>query len=107
MKTQTFINQFLTNTDETGRFIVKSLRTKKTYFVEPIITQHTPKWGSIDPATGDLMNKKGSGKYTGAIKEEDSLITVENGFKNIKMLDKGKSPFAYIEELDSQYPTVS
>lgn len=28
--------RFLTNTDETGRFIVKSLTTGKTYYVEPI-----------------------------------------------------------------------
>jgi hypothetical protein len=30
--------RFLTNTDETGRFIVKSLVTGKKYYVEPIGT---------------------------------------------------------------------
>lgn len=51
-------SQFLTNTDETGRFIVFSVRTGKTYYVEPIVNGNTPEWGSIDPATGDLMHKK-------------------------------------------------
>lgn len=36
--------RFLTNTDETGRFIVKSLVTGKKYYVEPI---GTPLIGAI------------------------------------------------------------
>lgn len=71
--------QFLANTDETGRFIVTSQRTGKTYFVEPIVGAKTPEWGSVDPATGKLMHKKGDGKYTGGITAKESLITEENG----------------------------
>jgi len=97
-------SKFLTNTDETGRFIVYSQRTGKTYFVEPIEGAHTPKWGSIDPATGNLMHKKGDGKYKGGIRADESLITEENGFKNIKMLDVGTSPHLAIDFIDSQYP---
>lgn len=37
--------RFLTNTDETGRFIVKSLTTGKTYYVEPIGNGHPADWG--------------------------------------------------------------
>lgn len=96
--------KFLTNTDETGRFIYHSMRTGKTYYVEPILGAHTPEWGSIDPATGKLMHKKGDGKFTGAIKAKDSLITEENGFKNIQMLDVGVSPFHALEVLDAKYP---
>lgn len=96
--------KFLTNTDETGRFIVYSPRTGKTYFVEPIEGAHTPKWGSIDPATGNLMHKKGDGKYKGGIRADESLITEENGFKNIRMLDVGVSPHLAIDYIDSQYP---
>ena len=33
MNKEEFAKKFLTNTDETGRFIVKSLRTGKTYYV--------------------------------------------------------------------------
>lgn len=36
--------RFLTNTDETGRFIVKSLTTGKTYYVEPIGNGHPADW---------------------------------------------------------------
>jgi hypothetical protein len=99
--------RFLTNTDETGRFIVKSQRTGKTYFVEPIDGQSKTDWtdwGSIDPATGKLMNKPGFRKYAGAVKPEDSMITKENGFSKIHNLEPGMSPHAYIEHLDSQYP---
>jgi hypothetical protein len=96
--------KFMTNTDETGRFIVYSERTGRSYFIEPIITAHTPKWGSIDPATGKLMNKKGVGKYTGAIQEDESLITEANGFEKIRMLDRGVSPLHAIEVIDAEYP---
>lgn len=98
--------QFLANTDETGRFIVTSQRTGKTYFVEPIVGAKTPEWGSVDPATGKLMHKKGDGKYTGGITAKESLITEENGFKNIEMLDIGCSPFHAIEVRDAKYPSV-
>lgn len=96
--------KFLTNTDETGRFLYYSERTGKTYAVEPILGAKTPVWGSVDPATGNLMHKKGDGKYTGAVKANESLITEENGFKNIQMLDIGVSPFHALEVLDAKYP---
>src|ERR1035437_3490476 len=105
----TLRSRFLTNTDETGRFIVFSSRTGRSYFVEPIITEQTPKWGSIDPATGNLMHKKGDGKYTGGIKPAESMITVENGFASdkITMLDRGTSPHNAIDVIDARYPTVN
>jgi hypothetical protein len=94
---------FLQNTDHTGRFVVTSSRTGKSYAVEPIGKFKTD-WGSIDPATGKLMNKKGAGKFRGAIDEKDSMITEANGFVNIKMLDAGTSPMHAIQVLDAQYP---
>lgn len=102
----TFRSKFLTKTDETGRFIVFSERTGRSYFVEPIVTKKTQEWGSIDPATGNLMHKKGDGKYTGGIKPTESLITVENGFSadKITMLDIGVSPYHAIDVMDAKYP---
>jgi hypothetical protein len=101
-----FKSRFLNDRDETVRFIVYSQRTGKTYFVEPVINGNTPKWGSIDPATGNLMHKKGDGKYTGGIKPAESLITVQNGFAadKITMLDKGTSPHHAIDVMDARYP---
>lgn len=99
--------KFLTNTDDSGRFIVYSQRTGKQYFVEPIDNRSKTdwtEWGSIDPATGKMMNKPGFRKYAGAIQENESMITAENGFKNIRMLEPGMSPHAMIDHIDAQYP---
>ncbi len=95
--------KFLTNTDETGRFLYTSIRTGKTYAVEPIGNVKT-NWGSIDPATGNLMNKKGHDKYRGSIDAKDSMITEENGFTNIQLLDAGTSPFHALDAIDAKYP---
>jgi len=97
--------KFLTNTDETGRFIVRSTRTGRTYYVEPIMG-HRVKWGDVDPATKKLTGDYGN-KYTGAINEKDSLITEENGFENIRTLEPGVSPLKAIEMIDDQYPDVN
>ena len=99
--------EFLTDTDDTGRFIVTSERTGRTYYCEPIDSRSKTdwtEWGSIDPATGKMMNKPGFRKYHGAIDEKQSLITPENGFKNIKMLEPGLSPLAMIYSIDDKYP---
>lgn len=98
-------SKFLTNTDETGRFIVFSQRTGKSYFVEPIVTSNTPEWGSIDPATGKLTHKKGDGKYRGGVSPNESLITA-GVFDKIHMLDKGTSPHHAIDVLDAKYPDL-
>lgn len=101
-------SNFIANTDDTGRFIVLSSRTGKKYYVEPIVPRHNDiqKWGSIDPATGKLMNKKGHDKHRGAIDADESLITPENGFKNIILLDVGTSPLHAIDVMDAKYPSV-
>lgn len=93
--------KFLTNTDETGRFIVTSKRTGRSYYVEPTGTTKT-RWGDLNPATGKVEGKYGK-KYKGSIREEESLITEEHGFENIKTLKPGISPLAYIDMIDSQY----
>ena len=104
-----FRTKFLTNTDDSGRFLVHSPRTGRTYYVEPIETQHTPQWGSVDPATGQFMHKKGDGKYRGGISPHESLITPENGFDptKITMLERGTSPLLAIDAIDAKYPDKS
>lgn len=79
---------------DTGRFWV--IKGKRKFLVEPIGPQRPADWGSVDPASGELMNKKGHGKHTGAIDAGDSFITAENGFTNIVEI-KG-SPLSYIEQ---------
>ena len=97
-----FKNRFLTNTDETGRFIVKSLKTGKTYFVEAIDANNRSIWGDFDPATKKFQGNYGS-KYKGCIKADESMITKENGFSKIHTLGVGESPISYIEQLDDEY----
>ena len=93
----------MTNRDETGRFIVKSFRTGKTYYVEPIGNTRPADWGSYNPSTGNIEHKKGYDKYSGAISENESLITKENGFENIVYSGIGVSPYSIIDEMDSKY----
>ena len=65
----------------TGRFFITDLKTGRKFLVEPIDnTPHRQIWGDINPATKELEGDYGN-KYKGSIKEEDSLITEENGFK--------------------------
>ncbi len=95
--------RFLTNRDETGRFIVNSSKTGKTYFVEPIGENRSADWGSYNPSTGQIENKKGFDKHRGSIDKNDSMITKENGFDSIHYTAKGASPFSVIEQLESNH----
>ena len=75
--------EFLTNRDETGRLIVDMLDgTGKSYMVEFIEPKGGVRtnWGSYNPSTGNVENKKGAGKFKGSTKIEDSLLTPDNGF---------------------------
>jgi hypothetical protein len=101
----TAIENFLVNSEDTGRFVVKSLRTGRTYYVEPIDGGERIDWGDLNPATKKIEGDYGS-KHKGSVKESESLITEENGFSNIKTLPPGYSPLEYIEELDKKYETL-
>lgn len=97
----TFLQRFLCNTEESGRFIVSSKITGITYFVEPIDNgKPFTLWGDMDPVTNKLTGDYGN-KRTGAVKEADSLITAENGFRNIKTF-RG-SPLGVIDMRDKAY----
>lgn len=98
-----FKERFLTNTDDTGRFIVKSLVTGKIYFVEPINNANRPSdWGDVNVVTKKLTGHYGE-KYKGAVTEFESMITKENGFDKIHDIPAGTSPLSYIEQVDKQH----
>ena len=97
--------EFLVKSEDTGRFIVESKRTGRTYFIEPQGDPHI-EWGSVDQSSGKMNVKKGWKKNKGSTEYEDSLITKENGFKNIITLKRGESPLSYIERVDAQYKAV-
>lgn len=92
--------RFLTNTDETGRFVVVSQVTGIKYYVEPIDRNRSESWGDIDVVTKKLTGSYGE-KYTGSIKPEESLINEENGFVNISEIEG--SPLCEIEKRDKEY----
>ena len=92
--------RFFEDRDETGRFMVVSYVTGVRYFVEPIGDGRPADWGSYNPGTGEIENKKGAGKYTGSVKLQDSIVTEQNGFKNVELLGEGVSPMSEIERRD-------
>lgn len=99
---------FLTNRDETGRLIVKMLDgTNKQYFVEFIEPKGGVRtdWGSYNPSTGNIENKKGAGKFNGGIPASESLITVENGFseENANTIYEGASFESTITEMHAKW----
>lgn len=96
----TIIKRFFEDRDETGRFRVTSTKTGVQYYVEPIGDGRPADWGSYNPSTGNIENKKGFDKYTGSVLAKDSMITEENGFKDIVILETGTSPFSEIERRD-------
>ncbi len=98
---QEFFKKFLKETDDTGRFMVRSSKTGILYCVEPIDPRHnkSERFGDINPATGEVEGAYGL-KYKGSVKKEESLITEENGLINIKELSEGTSPHSYIEAID-------
>lgn len=97
------IKDFLSGTDDTGRFVLTSTKTGIKYFIEPISKLSTANWGSIDPITGKMVNKKGFDKHKGAITHDQTMITEENGFKNITLLEPGVSPISEIQRRDAKH----
>lgn len=78
---------------DTGRFWV--IKGKRKFLVEPIGPNRPADWGSVNPASGEMENKKGHGKHIGAIDSDESWISEANGFKNI--VEISSSPLSYIE----------
>ena len=101
--TKNIVKMFLVNSDETGKHIVYSQRTGKRYFIEVIGGGHSA-WGDLDPVTKKYTGNYGS-KFTGSVKPKESVITEENGFKNIEIIEGG-SPYGCIEQMDAKYPTI-
>lgn len=86
------------SSSETGRYFIVDIKTGRKFLVEPIGLDHSAYWGDIDPATKKVNGDYGE-KYRGSIDKEDSIITIENGFKNIVDLKPGVSPDEYINNL--------
>lgn len=102
-KLQELKKKFLFESTETGRFLVKSIKTGKTYFVECLDSDERSCWGDFDPVEKKLQTSNYGQKHKGSIRPEESMITEENGFTNIHTLGVGESPLSYIDRIDEEY----
>jgi hypothetical protein len=84
----------MSNSETTGRHYITDLKTGRKFCVEPIGNPRTD-FGDINPSTGKVEGSYGM-KYRGSIDERDSIITEENGFKDISYV---QNPNDYIEQL--------
>jgi len=72
--------EFLTDSEHTGRFIVKDLITGKEYWVEPIDnTNKKSDWGDVNTSTKEVEGAYGQ-KYKGSVHDKDSLTTEKKWF---------------------------
>ena len=103
MKTKEVLRQF----GGYGRFTVDCLETGHRVYCEPIApnVKYTGNWGDEDPVTGKLTGSY-NGKSRGAIVASESLITEENGFTKIEIIEGG-SPFYAIEQRFDEYKRLA
>ena len=83
---------------ENGRYYIQG-KNGKLWCVEPI-SGNRISWGDVDPATRTLQKGTYGDKYKGSIEEEESIITKENGYKNIYHTGIGVSPESFIRNLE-------
>ena len=74
------------------------MKSGRKFCVEEFGVSHTD-WGNYNPATKKI--EKVTSKNNDVIDETNTIITKDNGYKNICMLSPGTSPLAYLDALDS------
>lgn len=79
----------------------------RTFYYE-IIEDHPDnldraQWGDVNPATKKLETGDYGKKNPAGVNMNESIITPENGFKEITYLKPGESPNGYIERLEREF----
>ena len=74
------------------------MNSGRKFCVEEFGYSHTD-WGNVIPGSNKV--ERVSSKVDEIINESNTFITKENGFKNICMLEKGTSPIAFLDALDT------
>lgn len=82
----------------TGRYYVVSKAGRK-FCVEPIAARDQKIDGHVFTNGGIGGNETKNKQLGGSVREEDSVITKENGYKNIITLPPGHSPNGFIERI--------
>ena len=83
-----------------GRQYQIDFKSGRKFWIETIdnSTGNRSEWGDLDPATKKVTGSYGL-KYKGGVTDEESIITKENGFKNITTIGPGESPDSFIKKL--------
>jgi hypothetical protein len=85
----------------TGRYIVVDEATGRKFWIEPISARDEKSTDRVFTNGGydgeSVKNKSQS--LGGSVYEEDSKLTLENGFTHVTTLSPGASPHSYIEYL--------
>lgn len=86
---------------DTGRYFIIDQATGRKFCIEPISQRNEKLTDKImtNGGTDGKAEKNKSQPLGGSIYEEDSIITPENGYKDIVTLKAGTSPNGYIEWL--------
>lgn len=82
----------------TGRYFITTPSGRK-FCVEPIAERNQKIDGEVFRNGGTSGDGVKSEQKGGAIRESESIITPENGYKNIVMLPPGHSPNGFVEAL--------
>jgi hypothetical protein len=77
----------------TGRYFVRDRQAGRLFCVEPI-NRRDQKLEDVTWTNGGIDAVRG-----GSVREDESIITPENGFQNIAYLPPGTSPDSWIEML--------
>lgn len=77
----------------TGRYFIRDRQSGRVFCVEPI-NRRDQKRDDLTWTNGGIDAVRG-----GAVREDESIITPENGFTGIAYLPPGTSPDAYVEML--------
>lgn len=86
---------------ETGRYTVVDLNSGRRFVVEPIRQRNEKKNGRIYKNGGSdgEATKNKSEVVGGSVSEEESIITPENGFTDIRYAAPGVSPMDIIAQM--------
>jgi hypothetical protein len=74
------------------------MKSGRKFCVEEYGDPHVS-WGNVIPGQNKI--EKVSSKMSEVIDDSNTIITKENGYKNICMFEMGTSPMAYIDAIDS------
>ena len=84
---------------QTGRYVVVDQKTGRRFVVEPISERDQKIDGQVFTNGGIGGDSVKNDQRGGSVREEDSVITPENGFGRIEYAKPGESPMDVIDRM--------